>query len=93
MRQLPAGHSLSEPVDWARSAAARRPPARQRADSPRLAWLAAALLWLLVGSVLLASTLVPAHTRELGWTPAFWLSGAPLIVLFGLRRSASMRQR
>ncbi|HUA78813.1 MAG TPA: hypothetical protein VL997_00455 [Dyella sp.] len=59
--------------------------------------LAFALLWLLVGSFLLASTLVPAHTEWLGWTPFFWLFAAPLAValtleprlprpLLGLRR-------
>jgi len=49
---------------------------------PRL--VAAAGLWLLAGSVLLLSTLVPAHTPLLGWTPAFWLLVAPLLVLLAL---------
>lgn len=46
--------------------------------------LGAALLWLVGGGVLLLSTLVPAHTDLLGWTPAFWLTGAPLTVLMVL---------
>ena len=46
--------------------------------------LGAALLWLLAGGVLLLSTLVPAYTESLGWTPAFWLLGAPLVVLLAL---------
>ena len=46
--------------------------------------LGGALLWLLAGGGLLLTTLVPAHTRSLGWTPAFWLIGAPLIVLLAL---------
>ena len=46
--------------------------------------LGAALLWLLGGGALLLTTLVPMHTELLGWTPAFWLVGAPLIVLMAL---------
>jgi len=46
--------------------------------------LGAALLWLLAGTVLLVTTLVPAHTDDLGWTPAFWLMGAPLVLLLAL---------
>jgi hypothetical protein len=49
---------------------------------PRL--LAAALLWLAGGSVLLASTLVPAYTPWLGWSPFFWLFLAPLAVALTL---------
>lgn len=49
---------------------------------PRL--LATALLWLLVGSVLLATTLVPVHTDWLGWAPFFWLFVAPLVVALTL---------
>lgn len=41
-------------------------------------------LWLFGGSALLLSTLVPLHTDTLGWTPTFWLLGAPLIVLVAL---------
>ena len=51
-------------------------------DHQRL--LGAAALWLLAGSALLLSTLVPWHTAWLGWTPAFWLLGAPLMVLLAL---------
>lgn len=46
--------------------------------------LGGALLWLLAGGLLLLTTVVPAHTRTLGWTPAFWLVGAPLVVLLVL---------
>jgi len=46
--------------------------------------LGATLLWLLTGGLLLLTTLVPARTDEFGWTPAFWLVGAPLIVLLAL---------
>lgn len=49
---------------------------------PRL--FAAAALWLGAGSLLLLTTLVPAHTALLGWTPAFWLLAAPLLVLLAL---------
>lgn len=46
--------------------------------------LGAALLWLLAGGVLLITTLVPVRTETLGWTPAFWLVGAPLVLLLAL---------
>jgi hypothetical protein len=46
--------------------------------------LAAALLWLFGGSLLLATTLVPAHTAMFGWTPFFWLFVAPLAVALTL---------
>ncbi|HET6552812.1 MAG TPA: hypothetical protein VFG49_04670 [Dyella sp.] len=46
--------------------------------------LGAALLWLLAGAVLLITTLVPAHTDDLGWTPAFWMLAAPLVLLLAL---------
>jgi len=42
------------------------------------------MLWLLAGSALLLTTLVPPHTELLGWTPVFWLLGAPLVVLLAL---------
>ena len=57
----------------------------QVTDSDRRArLLAASLLWLLAGSVLLVTTLVPAHTPWLGWTPMFWLFWAPLAVTLTL---------
>lgn len=43
-----------------------------------------ATLWLLAGSFLLLTTLLPAHTELFGWTPLFWLFGAPLSVLLVL---------
>jgi len=46
--------------------------------------LAAALLWLFGGSVLLVTTLVPAYTELFGWTPFFWLFIAPLVVALAL---------
>lgn len=49
--------------------------------------LALSLLWLLGGSLLLASTLVPAYTEWLGWTPFFWLFVAPLAVALTLEPS------
>jgi hypothetical protein len=54
-------------------------------DSTRHArLLAASLMWLLIGSVLLLSTLVPTHTELLGWAPMFWLLWAPLAVALTL---------
>lgn len=61
-----------------------RPTART-AHHERL--LGAALLWLLAGAALLLTTLAPLHTEALGWTPAFWLVGAPLVVLLALEPS------
>ncbi|HXD35289.1 MAG TPA: hypothetical protein VN624_01455 [Rhodanobacter sp.] len=49
---------------------------------PRL--FAVAMLWLVAGALLLLTTLVPAHTELLGWTPLFWLLGAPVVALLGL---------
>lgn len=62
---------------------------------PRL--LATALLWLFAGSLLLATTVVPAHTDLFGWTPFFWLFVAPLAVTLTLeprlpRRLLSLRK-
>lgn len=57
----------------------------QVADSNRRAsLLVASLIWLSLGSVLLLTTLVPAHTDFLGWTPMFWLLWAPLAVTLTL---------
>lgn len=59
--------------------------------------LAAAIVWLSVGIFLLLTTLVPAHNSLFGWTPTFWLLGAPLIVLLALElrlpRQLLMRRR
>ncbi|WP_243048434.1 hypothetical protein [Dyella sp. RRB7] len=62
-----------------------RPTHPQAALHERL--LGASLLWLLAGVVLLLTTLVPARTELLGWTPAFWLVGAPLVVVLALEPS------
>ena len=43
--------------------------------------LAIALLWLAIGTALLATTLVPAQTALLGWAPLVWLLAAPLALL------------
>lgn len=51
--------------------------------SPRL--LGATVVWLLAGGMLLLTTMLPLHTELLGWTPAFWLLGAPLIMLLALQ--------
>ncbi len=58
---------------------------RDNASRQRL--LRAAALWLLVGSFLLITTLVPVYNETLGWTSVFWLVGAPLIVLLTLEPS------
>ncbi len=42
------------------------------------------LLWLFAGSALLLTTVVPAYSELLGWTPAFWWLVAPLIMLLAL---------
>jgi hypothetical protein len=60
----------------------------QVADSDRHSrLLAASLLWLLVGSLLLATTLVPVYTALWGWAPMFWLLCAPLAVVLTLEPS------
>lgn len=43
--------------------------------------LGIALAWLVAGSALLVTTLVPAHTALLGWAPLLWLLAAPLGLL------------
>lgn len=59
-----------------------RKPASDNSRHYRL--LAGALLWLLAGGALLLTALVPVRTDLLGWTPAFWLVGAPLALLLVL---------
>ena len=56
---------------------------------PRLC--AVAVLWLFAGALLLLTTLVPAHTALLGWTPLFWLVGAPVVALLGLEPALLQR--
>ncbi|MEP6899368.1 MAG: hypothetical protein ABI870_12640 [Rhodanobacter sp.] len=59
----------------------RSPPSR---TAPSVHLFGAALLWLLAGTVLLLTTLMPPYTAQLGWTPAFWFIAAPLVVLLVL---------
>jgi hypothetical protein len=77
----PAGRLLPSPAPEF----SMRPQVTESDRHSRL--LAASLLWLLIGSVLLATTLVPAHTELLGWTPMFWLLCAPLVVALTLEPS------
>ena len=51
--------------------------------------IGASVCWLIVGAFVLTLTPVPAHTLQLGWSPAFWLLLAPLCALGGL----ALRQR
>jgi len=63
--------------------AAMRPQLSSSPHHQRL--LAATVSWLCAGGFLLLTTLVPARTALLGWTPVFWLLAAPLIVLLALQ--------
>ncbi|WP_458070609.1 hypothetical protein [Rhodanobacter sp. BL-MT-08] len=58
-----------------------------RYDASHQRLLGAAMLWLLAGSFLLITTLVPVYSAVLGWTSSFWLVGAPLIMLLALEPS------
>jgi hypothetical protein len=69
--------SIAQPLEFA-----MQNPSIDPSRHPRL--LATALLWLFGGSLLLATTLVPARTDLLGWTPFFWLFVAPLAVALTL---------
>jgi hypothetical protein len=62
--------------------AMRQPTQSHQARHQRL--LGAALVWLLAGTTALLTTLVPVHSEQWGWTPAFWLVAAPLSVLLVL---------
>lgn len=62
-----------------------RRPTSPAIAHPRL--LTAVALWLLGGTALLLTTLVPAHTALLGWSPVFWLALAPLAMLLVLEPS------
>ena len=72
-----------------------RPTAIDHRRHDRL--LGTALLWLVAGVALLATTLVPAHTALLGWAPLLWLLAAPLALLLilepGLPRQLLARKR
>jgi hypothetical protein len=63
----------------------RQPTDFHQARQQRL--LGVALLWLMAGVALLLTTLVPVHSEQWGWTPAFWLVAAPLSVLLVLEPS------
>lgn len=58
----------------------RQPTAFTRHD--RL--VASALVWLIVGIVLLLTTAVPMHSDLLGWSGAFWMLLAPLALVLVL---------
>ena len=64
----------------------RSPPLSENVhrDASHQRLLGAAVLWLLAGSFLLITTLVPIYTPMFGWTSAFWLVAAPLLVLLTL---------
>lgn len=60
--------------------------------------LGATLVWLFGGVLLLATTLVPLHSRMLGWSPVLWLLVAPLLMLLVLepglpRQLLALRRR
>jgi hypothetical protein len=46
--------------------------------------MCAATAWLVAGTALLVLTPLTAHTALLGWAPALWLVGAPLMLLLVL---------
>jgi hypothetical protein len=62
-------------------------PQTRSPDPQHQRLLVAAVLWLLAGSFLLISTLVPTYTNLLGWSPTFWLVVAPLVVLLTMEPS------
>jgi hypothetical protein len=45
----------------------------------------ASATWLACGVVLLGLTPLPLHDPISGWSPAFWLVGAPLVLLMARR--------
>lgn len=59
--------------------------------TPRDHFRAIATLWLGLGAALLLTTLVPAHTALLGWSPALWLLGAPLALRLALEPAWPLR--
>lgn len=63
----------------------------RHARTARHARIPTAAAWLALGSLLLVLTPLPAHTATLGWTPAFWLVGAPLCVLLVLEPRLPLR--
>lgn len=52
-----------------------------RAAAYRQSLLDAIKLWLALGSLLLLTGLLPAHSALLGWSLPFWLVAAPLLLL------------
>jgi hypothetical protein len=83
VREITAAHTRFHTITGCE--AMRQPTDSLQARHQRL--LGAALLWLLAGAVLLLTTLVPVHSEQWGWTPAFWLVAAPLSVLLVLEPS------
>ncbi|TAM95897.1 MAG: hypothetical protein EPN40_09920 [Rhodanobacteraceae bacterium] len=61
-----------------------RRPAPSPAGQPDILALAAAT-WLACGIVLLGLTPLPLRDASLGWSPAFWLLMAPLLLLTAKR--------
>lgn len=60
-------------------------------DRSRQRLVGAASLWLLLGCALLGSRLLPLYSPQLGWSAAFWLLGAPLVMLLTLAPGLPLR--
>jgi hypothetical protein len=63
------------------------------ADHPLDAIALGAVTWLACGGVLAGLTPLPIHDATAGWSPAFWLLAAPLIVLCARRLTRSREER
>jgi hypothetical protein len=81
-----AGFEMPAPHAAVITSRTDRPMRQQPSLASHQRLLGAALSWMIAGIALLL-TVVPMHTRMLGWAPAFWLVGAPLIVLLVLEPS------
>jgi hypothetical protein len=78
----PAAGRLHSPIP--EENAMSRPTTASCIARQRQRLLGAAALWLFIGAALLASRLVPMYSALLGWSAAFWLLGAPLLMLLAL---------
>jgi hypothetical protein len=90
----PAAGTLHSPIP--QEYAMSRPTTASCIARQRQRLVCAAALWLFTGAALLASRLVPMYSALLGWSGAFWLLGAPLVMLLALepglpRRMLSLR--